>query len=90
MKISSASVRRLDFQSKLLFRLEYFEDKDCDLLLAHSSIGKQCEVLLISVKIRATVNELIGKMASLHSLTFQCKDDKYIHRESIPANDKFL
>jgi hypothetical protein len=82
-------VRRLDFQSKLLFRSGYFEDKDCD-LLAHSSIGKQCEVLLISVKTRAPVNELIGKMASLHSLTFQCKDDKYIHRESIPANDKFL
>lgn len=90
MQISSASLRRLDLQSKSFFRLDYFDDEDCQ-SLTQSSIGKQCEVLLISVKTRSTIRELIAQMSNLRSLTVQCKDDKYtIHRPSIPANDKLI
>ena len=81
---------RLDLQSKsCCFRLDYFADKDCQ-SLAQSSIGKQCKVLLISVKTRTTVSGLISKISNLRSLTVQCKDDKCIYRESIPANDKLV
>lgn len=87
--ISSVSVRRLDLRSKSQYHLDYFDEQDCQ-FLPQSSLGKQCEVLLISVKTRSTITELTSRMSNLRSLTFQCKDDKCIHRESIPGNDKFL
>lgn len=85
MQITSASLRRLDLQSKSFFRLDYFDDDDCR-SLTQSSIGKQCEVLLISVKTRSTIRDLIDQMFNLRSLTIQCKEDKY----SIHENDGFI
>ena len=89
MKISCPSVRQLDLLSKSAYRQLYFNHEECA-ILAQSSLGKQCEVLLIGVENRTNISELTQMMSNLRSLTVQCGDDKCNQRESIPANDEVL
>jgi len=88
-EITSISIRRLDVMTKSAFRLRYFNNEECN-ILAHSSIGKQCEVLLISVENRKNICEIIKIMSNLRSLTFQCKDDKWNYCHSSSTNDELL
>jgi hypothetical protein len=87
--ITSISIRRLDLMTKSAFCLRYFNKEECN-TLAHSSIGNQCEVLLISVENRRNICDLIKIMSNLRSLTFQCKDDKWNYCESLSTNDELL
>ena len=52
-----------------------FNREDC-LAFAKSSLGTQCEVLLISVKYRTSVLDLIEKMHHLRLLIIECEDDQ--------------
>jgi hypothetical protein len=90
LELSNASIRRLDLMTKSTYRLQYFNHNECIKILAQSSIGKQCEVLLISVENRTIICELIQIMSNLRSITFQCKEDKCKYRESLSTNDEVL
>jgi hypothetical protein len=90
LELSNASIRRLDLMTKSTYRLQYFNHNECIKILAQSSIGKQCEVLLISVENRTIICELIQMMSNLRSITFQCKEDKCKYRESLSTNDEVL
>ncbi|CAF1304983.1 unnamed protein product [Adineta steineri] len=75
-KITNTSVRRLDFFTKesMLYSW-YFNEDQCN-VLANSSLGQQCQTLIIDIIRRTNVLYLINNMSNLRSLTFQCKDDK--------------
>ncbi|CAF1337967.1 unnamed protein product [Adineta ricciae] len=79
-KLTSQSVRRLDFLTKNVYK-KYFTKQQCS-TLRHSSLGSQCKSLLIPVESRTDVIYLVKSLPNLHSLTFQCKDD--------PFDDGFL
>lgn len=89
IEIHNQSIRRLDIMTKSALRLQYFNSEEC-FLLAQSSIGKQCQVLLISIENRRNICELIQIMPNLRSLTIQCKDDKYNYKRSISIHDELI
>ncbi|CAF5099596.1 unnamed protein product, partial [Rotaria sp. Silwood1] len=62
---SSNSVRRLDLQN--IDRP--YNHRQC-IILSRSSLGKQCEVLSITVKYRKSILYLLRKMTNLRALNF--------------------
>ena len=74
-ELTSKSIRRLDFIDTAASQSIYFNREDC-LAFAKSSLGTQCEVLLISVKYRTSVLDLIEKMHHLRLLIIECEDDQ--------------
>jgi hypothetical protein len=74
-ELTSKSIRRLDLIDILVDQSIYFTKEDC-LSLINSSLGIQCEVLLICLKNRNIVLDLIEKMSNLRILIFECEDDK--------------
>ncbi|CAF3711173.1 unnamed protein product [Rotaria sp. Silwood1] len=74
----SLSVRRLDLQGYdedwLVER--WFNDEECAKLCC-SSLGIQCEVLLIRVEDRATILDLVNRMTNLRALNIKCRDDPF-------------
>jgi hypothetical protein len=74
-QLKSRSIRRLDFIDVLIDQSIYFDREDC-LALINSSLGMQCEVLLIRIKNRTIVLDLINRMFNLRLLIFECEDDK--------------
>lgn len=73
-QLTSQSIRRLDFLDILNNQSIYFTKDDC-MNLINSSFGKQCEVLLIRLKSRYLVMNLIENMFNLRLLIFECEDD---------------
>ena len=73
-ELTSKSIRRLDLIDILANQSIYFNRDDC-LILANSSLGMQCEVLLISIKYRTIIFDLIDKMIHLRLLILQCDDN---------------
>jgi hypothetical protein len=74
-QLKSKSIRRLDFSDVLIDQSIYFNKEDC-LMLINSSLGMQCEVLLIRIKNRTILLNLINRMFNLRLLIFECEDDK--------------
>ncbi|CAF1594051.1 unnamed protein product [Rotaria sp. Silwood1] len=74
----SLSVRRLDLQGYdedwLVER--WFNDEECAKLCC-SSLGIQCEVLLIRVEHRTTILDLVNRMTNLRALNIKCRDDPF-------------
>jgi hypothetical protein len=89
-KITNPSIRRLDFFTKesMLYSW-YFNLKQC-LALAHSSLGQQCQTLVIDVENRTNIIDLINHMTNLQSIIFQCKDDKWKFGTSAINDDEFI
>ena len=67
----------------------YFNKEQC-ISLANSSLGQQCQNLVIDIKNRTNILDLINNMSNLQSLTFQCKDDKWNNRKMLVINDELL
>ncbi|CAF1261568.1 unnamed protein product [Rotaria sordida] len=74
----SLSVRRLDLQGYDEDWLEerWFDDEYCA-KLSCSSLGIQCEVLLIRVEHRTTIIDLVNRMTNLRALNIKCRDDTF-------------
>jgi hypothetical protein len=74
--MTSPSIRRLDFLENSQSNIRYFDTNEC-LILIHSPLVLQCEVLLISIKNRLNILHLINGIPNLRSFTCRCKDDEY-------------
>ncbi|CAF2737583.1 unnamed protein product [Rotaria sp. Silwood2] len=74
----SLSVRWLDLQGydENWSEERWFNDEQCT-ELSCSSLGIQCEVLLIRVEHRATILNLVNRMTSLRALSIKCRDDTF-------------
>ncbi|CAF5146539.1 unnamed protein product [Rotaria sp. Silwood1] len=72
---SSNSVRRLDLQN--IDRP--YNHRQC-IILSRSSLGKQCEVLSITVKYRKSILYLLRKMTNLRALNFVSQEDPWTDR----------
>jgi hypothetical protein len=74
-ELTSKSIRRINLITIEFDRWIYYTKEDCKILM-NSSLGMQCEVLLIRIKHRNYVLELIEKRSNLRLLIFQCEDEK--------------
>ncbi|CAF4239121.1 unnamed protein product [Rotaria sordida] len=89
-KIHNRSIRRLDFFTKESMLYSWYFNKEQCIALANSSLGRQCQTLVIDIKHRTNVNDLINNMNNLQSLIFQCKDDKWNPKISSSTNDELI
>ncbi|CAF2522002.1 unnamed protein product [Rotaria sp. Silwood2] len=82
----SKSIRRLN-----LFEISgsYLDNVQCS-LLANSSLGRQCEILVVGVEHRTNAYFLITHMSNLRVLIFRCRDDKWHENGSSSARDELL
>ena len=88
-EIQNSSIRRLDFFTKESMLYSWYFDKKQCMLLANSSLGRQCRTLVIDIEHRANIIDLINEMNNLQSLIFQCKEDQWSHNSS-PDKDEFI
>jgi hypothetical protein len=72
-QIKSKSIRRLEFIEESTLYGHYFSKAEC-FALRESSLGRQCEVLLIGIKNRENVIDLINGMTDLRILTYTCEE----------------
>ncbi|CAF3833657.1 unnamed protein product [Rotaria sp. Silwood1] len=72
----STSIRRLELIEKNGSDSRYFDDKEC-VALVNSSLGRQCEVLVICVQNRKTILDLTKNIINLRTLIIRCKNDKW-------------
>ncbi|CAF3821707.1 unnamed protein product [Rotaria sp. Silwood1] len=79
---NSVSVRELN----LRYSHKAYTVKEC-VALSNSPLGMQCETLIINVKNRACVLELINRMSNLLSLVVRCSDDKNDIKSSATSDD---
>lgn len=73
-RLTSSSIRRLDFISTSTLRCGHLKKFECD-ALAESSLGQHCHVLLIKVENRTNILHLIKTMSNLQSMIIQCEDE---------------
>ncbi|CAF3577852.1 unnamed protein product [Rotaria sp. Silwood1] len=79
---NSVSVRELN----LRYSHKAYTVKEC-VALSNSPLGMQCKTLIINVKNRACVLELINRMSNLLSLVVRCSDDKNDIKSSATSDD---
>lgn len=80
--LKSISIRRLNFLKNSDTNIHYFDSKGC-IKLAKSPLGQQCEVLLIGVKKRENILDLLNQMPKLRSLIICSRDNKQNSQELI-------
>jgi hypothetical protein len=83
------SFRRLDFIDIFIDQSIYFNKEDCFILI-NSSLGIQCEVLLIRLKNRNIILDLIEKMSNLRLLIFECEDDKELSSHFLSSKNELI
>ncbi|CAF1269903.1 unnamed protein product [Rotaria sordida] len=66
------SIRRLDLRGYD----QYFTDEQC-LILSHSSLGIQCEILFIKIQNYQILLDILNNMINLRTLIIQCENDKF-------------
>jgi len=86
IKTTSIFVRRLGLQ-------EYFYDNEWHsynaeqcLELSGCALGKQCQTLLIKVKNRRNILDLVNNMPNLQALNVRCEDDRWISGNNIVSS----
>lgn len=79
--LHSPSIRRLDLVDTRFHQLKYLTKNDCNHLI-RSPLGRQCEVLVIRVKHRQSMLDLIERMANLRWLTVECEHQQLSHEHS--------
>lgn len=91
--MTSPSIRRLNFLKNSQTDIRYFTDSQC-LLLIHSPLVLQCEVLLIALKNHLMIIHLIDAMNNLRALTCHFEDDEYhtwhCSSSSMVKEDEFI
>jgi hypothetical protein len=83
MKITSDSVRELNLKSggdKDMWL--WYDDEQC-VQLSRSFLGIQCKTLLIDVKNRRNVLDLVNNMPNLRALNVRCGDDDWTNQNKI-------
>lgn len=77
-QLRSSSIRRLNVyrQSLSYGKLKHFSKEECH-ILAHSSLGQQCEVLSIILQNRCHLLDLLKTMTHLRSMTVEFHDDTW-------------
>lgn len=88
-RLTSKSIHRLDLTKSSLDEMDYFNDEDCNKLI-NSSLGIQCEVLLICIENRTNILHFIEKMSNLRLLIIGCSDDKKFRQNSSSTTDEFV
>jgi hypothetical protein len=74
--LRSSSVRYLDLRRINHFGdHQYYNENQC-LSLIRSSLGIQCEFLLIEVEKRTNIIDLVNKTKHLRTLNVRCRDRK--------------
>ena len=73
-KITSLSIRRIEWKNVSTMSNEVFDHADCSTFVT-SSFARQCEILSIAVEKVADMFYLINTMSCLRSLTCQCRED---------------
>ncbi len=81
-KLTSTSIRRLELTSIFSTDRGFLSTVECCNLIK-SPLGRQCEVLMLRVKHRSDILQLVKKMFNLRSLIVQCKDDVRVCGRSI-------
>jgi hypothetical protein len=89
-QLNNPSIRRLDFFTKESILDSWHFNREHCLALANSSLGQQCQTLVINVEDRTNILDLINHMTKLQSLTFQCKEDKWNYKPPISTTDELL
>jgi hypothetical protein len=87
---TSTSVRRLDLQASPFYNdWCWFNDQRCA-ILSRSSLGVQCQTLLINVENRTNVLDLVNTMMNLRALNVQCKDDRWNDKNNPSSSEDEL
>jgi len=76
LKLTNTSIRFLDFQNAYFSSSDYFNYRDC-IALINSSLGQQCQSLIIRVKNPINILYLVTNMSNLQSLFVQCKEGSF-------------
>ncbi|CAF3808035.1 unnamed protein product [Rotaria sordida] len=88
MENTSKSIRRLNFQGYAWGKNWcYFDNEQCR-QLSCSSLGVQCETLLIKVKNRRNVLDLVNSMSNLRALNVRCEDDHWTNQKDTLSQTK--
>ena len=74
MEITSVSIRRLNLQGDPYYYYEWLVGEDQYIQLSRSPLGKQCETLLINVRNRRNVLDLVNNIPNLQALNVRCGD----------------
>ena len=92
LNLTSSSIQRLNFLEQKIS----FTKSDC-LRLIKSSLGQQCQVLLIRLKTRNSILDLIQHMIHLRLLVVDCDDDhddgmnlNQWLKQNLSSNDSFI
>lgn len=92
LKNATKSIRKLNLQGYAYGKnWFYFDDEQCHQLSA-SSIGFQCETLLIRVKNRRNILDIVNGMHNLRALNVRCEDDLRTYQTNIlpSTEDEYL
>jgi hypothetical protein len=82
MENTSQSIRKLNLQDYACEKnWRYFDDKQC-IQLSRSPLGIQCEILLIKVKNRKNIIDLVNSMPNLQALNVRCEDDDWTNQNN--------
>jgi hypothetical protein len=76
LKISNGSIRRVHLKYPLAERQGY-SNATFFSMLANSPLGRQCEVLMITVDLQTNILDLVRQMPNLRALTIQYKIDEW-------------
>jgi hypothetical protein len=87
--ITSTSIRRLNLQEyQVGSDWRCFQEEEC-IELSNSPLGQQCETLLIKVKSRGCILNLVNHMPKLQALTVRCLDDTLINEENYETSTNY-
>ncbi len=87
MENTSRTILKLNFQGYTCGKnWRYFDEEQC-IQLSHSSLGRQCETLLIKVKTRKNILDLINRMSNLRALNVRCEDDHWTNQNNTTEDD---
>ncbi|CAF4424409.1 unnamed protein product [Rotaria sp. Silwood2] len=74
-KLKSKSIRRLHFTELRASYRQFFNRNECSALI-NSILGKQCEVLIVSVNNQTLAIDIAENMIKLRSLIIKCQTNK--------------
>ncbi|CAF1464169.1 unnamed protein product [Rotaria sp. Silwood1] len=88
-QIRSTSIRRLELIEKNGSDSRFFNDKEC-IALVNSSLGRQCEVLVIDVENETVILDLTKNIVNLRTLITRCKNDRWNGKEFSSGFDELV
>ena len=87
-RLKSSSIHRLDLIVLERYPKVFFNYDHCHQLI-NSSLGSQCEVLLLEIENQIDILPLIGKMVHLQLLTYRCKNATSVDEKTVTMSPAF-